>query len=156
MNVRRIALLSIAMLVLLLVCGGCAAGTERFVSHQAGFWNGLWHGLICVITFIIGLFSNSVRMYEPNNVGNLYDLGFLIGAVISLGGCVGSRRRKARVRVCKEIGRSDVSSAEAEERIRRGIKKWLEESDQAEEDWGDIARKVEEKIKRELKDWADE
>ena len=77
MNVRRLRVLALPAALLLLACAGCAAGTERFASAPAGFWNGLWHGFICIVTFVIGLFSESVRMYEPHNVGALYDLGFL-------------------------------------------------------------------------------
>lgn len=59
------------------------------VKH-AGFWAGLWHGLISPITFIISIFNLNVRIYETNNRGRLYDLGFIIGASISFGGS-GSR-----------------------------------------------------------------
>ena len=103
MKIRRLRMLALPAVLLLLACAGCAAGMARFESASAGFWNGLWHGLICVITFVIGLFSDSVRMYEPNNVGALYDLGFLLGAMISLGGGVGhGRRRKAKIFVCRD------------------------------------------------------
>jgi uncharacterized iron-regulated membrane protein len=61
----------------------------------AGFWAGLWHGLICSITFIISLFNRNVHMYEVHNNGGWYDLGFLLGASMSLGGMGrGSRRRR--------------------------------------------------------------
>lgn len=55
-------------------------------ASPAGFWAGLWHGLICVITFIISLFAPGVRMYETHNRGRWYDFGFLIGASITFGG----------------------------------------------------------------------
>ena len=48
-------------------------------ASPAGFWAGFWHGIIAPITFIVGLFYPNVRMYEKNNRGPLYDLGFLIG-----------------------------------------------------------------------------
>lgn len=53
---------------------------------QAGFWAGLWHGLIAPITFIFSLFNLNVRIYETNNTGRWYDFGFLIGISISFGG----------------------------------------------------------------------
>jgi hypothetical protein len=46
---------------------------------------GFWHGLICPLTFVIGLFSSKVRIYETNNNGSWYDFGFLIGASASFG-----------------------------------------------------------------------
>ncbi len=45
----------------------------------AGFWAGLWHGIIAPITLIVGLFYVNVRIYEKNNSGKLYVFGFLIG-----------------------------------------------------------------------------
>lgn len=52
----------------------------------AGFFDGLWHGLILPITFIISLFDSDVRIYEINNSGLWYDFGFVLGASSSLGG----------------------------------------------------------------------
>ena len=156
MNVRRLRWLALPAALLLLVCAGCAAGTARFETAQAGFWNGLWHGLIMVITFVIGLFSDSVRMYEPNNAGALYDLGFILGALITLGGgCGGRRRKKARICVRKDEEWEEIGQR-VEVKVKKGIQKWLDESDPGEENWEEIGRKVEEKIKRELSDWADE
>ena len=59
---------------------------QRPGARPAGFWAGLWHGLICPLTFIISLFTPRVRIYETNNRGRLYDFGFLIGASGALGG----------------------------------------------------------------------
>ncbi len=155
MEVRRLRMLALPAALLLLVCAGCAAGTERFASAPAGFWNGLWHGFILIVTFVISLFSDTVRMYEPNNVGALYDLGFLLGAMICLGGGVGHQgRKKSRVRVRKEKEWEEIG--EVEEKVRKGIRKWLDEPERGEGDWEEIGRKVEERIKRELKEWADE
>ncbi len=156
MKVRRLRMLAFPAALLLLVCAGCAAGTERFASAPAGFWNGLWHGFILIVTFVISLFSENVRMYEPNNVGALYDLGFLLGAMVTLGGGAGHQsRRKAKLLVCKEKEWEDIG-VKVEAKVRKGIRKWLEESERGEGDWEEIGRKVEEKIKRELSDWADE
>lgn len=48
-------------------------------AKPAGFLGGLWHGFIAVITFIISLFNAKVTIWETNNNGRWYDLGFLIG-----------------------------------------------------------------------------
>ena len=48
----------------------------------AGFWLGLWQGLISPITFLISLFNNDVNVYEVNNNGNWYDFGFMLGVAI--------------------------------------------------------------------------
>jgi hypothetical protein len=86
-----------AVLVLFLVSISCAPGNTRFEEKPAGFFAGLWHGLICVITFVIGLFTDKVSMYEVSNSGNWYDFGFLLGAACALGGSgAGSRKKKKR------------------------------------------------------------
>ena len=58
-------------------------------TEPAGFWDGLWHGIIAPITFIVSLFNPDVRIYETNNKGISYDFGFLIG----ISGSVGSSSR---------------------------------------------------------------
>jgi hypothetical protein len=142
------------------VLSGCAAGTERFsIDQPAGFWAGLWHGFIIIITFIWGLFSDTVRMYEPRNVGNLYDLGFILGAMISLGGACGSSRRKKKpcVTVSADFDEKDwdAVASRIETKVKRGIKSWLDESEGT-DDWGKVAADIEARIKRELKNWSEE
>lgn len=88
-------LTSVAIVVLL---SGCA-GPNPLVNTPgdygvAGFWAGLWHGLICFVAFVISLFDRRVHMYEVHNNGVLYNLGYLLGAGASLGGMGrGSGRR---------------------------------------------------------------
>ena len=48
-------------------------------AQAAGFWAGLWHGLISPITFVVSLFSDNVRIYEVHNRGRWYDFGFIMG-----------------------------------------------------------------------------
>jgi hypothetical protein len=55
-------------------------------ARAAGFWAGVWHGLICPITFFVSLFTPNVRIYETQNRGRLYDFGFIIGASGAFGG----------------------------------------------------------------------
>lgn len=69
------------------------AGKEGLV---AGFWMGLWHGLISPITFIISIFSKSTRFYEVHNNGNWYNFGFVLGAGLFLGGGILGRKSKKR------------------------------------------------------------
>ena len=67
MNTRKYRRLMPLLTLLLLLMAACAPGDERFVTGAAGFWAGLWHGLICIVTLIISLFTDSVRMYEVSN-----------------------------------------------------------------------------------------
>ena len=55
-------------------------------ADPAGFFAGLWHGVISPLTFIVSLFDDGVAIYELNNRGGWYDLGFLMG----VGGSWGS------------------------------------------------------------------
>jgi hypothetical protein len=63
-------------------------------AKPAGFWAGVWHGLICPITFLVSLFNPRVRIYETNNRGRLYDFGFLMGASSALGSSGSEARRQ--------------------------------------------------------------
>ena len=94
----------IVIVLALLLLAGCAAGPNELVrtpdakGSVAGFWRGLWNGFISPVTFIISLFNPQVRMYDVHNNGNLYDLGFLLGACIILGGGAGGASSKGRRR----------------------------------------------------------
>lgn len=48
-------------------------------ARPAGFWGGLWHGLIAPITFLISLFVEGVSIYETNNNGRWYEFAFMLG-----------------------------------------------------------------------------
>jgi hypothetical protein len=54
-------------------------------ARPAGFWAGLWHGLICPIAFVVSLFTPNVRLYESHDRGRLYDFGFIIGISSTFG-----------------------------------------------------------------------
>lgn len=93
----------LAAVVVLLALAGCAAGPNTLQGSPdpegdvAGFWLGLWHGIIAPITFIISLFSDTVEMYDVHNNGGWYNFGFLLGVMIIFGGggggtCRGRRR----------------------------------------------------------------
>jgi len=142
----------VLILAIFLFISGCTPGSERFTMEQADFWAGLWHGFICVFTFVIGLFSEGVRMYEVHNVGNWYDLGFIIGALVFLSGGWGSQSKR-----CKSIRERewDEIGEKIEEKVRRGIKSWVDETESKNDDREEIGKKIEEKIKRELRNWVE-
>jgi hypothetical protein len=96
----RRAILAVVLVAMLVALAGCAAhpnplvGTPNDRGEVAGFWRGLWHGIIAPITFIISLFSREVHFYEVHNNGGWYNLGFVIGAGILFGGgFLGGRKR---------------------------------------------------------------
>ncbi len=88
---RRPGLMVLVVLVVLLL-SACAAGanpqqdTAAADGEVAGFWLGLWHGIILPITFVVSLFSDGVGVYEVFNSGGWYDFGFVLGAGVLLGG----------------------------------------------------------------------
>ena len=95
---RAFLVASIVLLCLLLVA--CAAGPNQLAKSAnaqgkvAGFWLGLWHGLIAPVTFVISLFSDTVEMFEVHNNGGWYSFGFLLGMMILLGGGGGGAARR--------------------------------------------------------------
>lgn len=146
----------IGLIILILFFIGCAPNNVRFVSKAAGFWAGLWHGLICIITFIISLFTDSVAIYEVNNTGGWYDFGFVLGIIIGLGhgGLWNPVKKNICFKSSKEKEWEEIGK-KVEQKVRIGIQKWLDETNKEEMDWEEIGKKVEEKIKRELKNWAE-
>jgi hypothetical protein len=97
-TLRLVALVGLVVLV----GTACAAGPNSSVDvpsadgDVAGFWLGLWHGIIVPITFIVSLFSDTVNPYEVHNSGGWYDFGFLFGASMSLGGSGAGARSTRR------------------------------------------------------------
>ena len=95
-----------ALLAVLVALAACTAGPNALTGtpdddgRVAGFWHGLWHGFIALFTFVISLFTDSVRVYEVHNSGNWYNFGFMLGVMAFFGGGGGagrcSRRRESR------------------------------------------------------------
>ena len=97
----RTALLLIGTSLLLAACAAGPNELARSTPDPAGFWLGLWHGLISPITFVISLFSTEVNIYEVHNNGSWYDLGFVLGVACAFGGSggagtAGTRRSRKR------------------------------------------------------------
>lgn len=86
----------VGILALSCVCilTGCAdvQHVSGFQGKSAGFWNGLWHGLILPFSFIGRIFSDDIAIYAVNNTGGWYDFGFLLGAGSTLGGSSAASR----------------------------------------------------------------
>jgi len=101
---RKITVYGLCLIVALaLMAWSCAPGpnaSERTANAEgkiAGFWLGIWHGLISPITFVVSLFTHDVRLYEIHNNGSWYNFGFVIGAGLFLsGGILGRKNRDRR------------------------------------------------------------
>lgn len=91
------------LLVVMFIFSSCLAGPnelEKTVNKDgkiAGFWKGLWHGLVSPITFIVSIFTKDVRFYEVHNTGFWYNFGFVLGAGLFLsGGILGKRKARKK------------------------------------------------------------
>lgn len=99
MNARVLAVIALLGLMALSL-SACAPGPNPLENVTpeggtiAGFWLGLWHGIISPVTFIISIFRSDVRFYEVYNNGLWYNLGFVLGAGIILGGSSSASRRR--------------------------------------------------------------
>jgi hypothetical protein len=55
-------------------------------GRPAGFWLGLWHGIISPITLVASFVTKqNVQIYEVHNEGSLYNLGFFLGILVMPG-----------------------------------------------------------------------
>jgi len=90
------------LIVLAVFMTACVAGPNPMEKkadsegETAGFFKGLWHGLIAPITFIISLFTRNIRFYEVFNNGFWYNFGFVIGAGLFLSGGILGRGKKKK------------------------------------------------------------
>ena len=146
--------LILVLFVLLLT--SCTAGDPQFTQdNPAGFWYGLWHGMIAVISLIIHIFNENVSVYELNNTGGWYDFGFLLGVISIWGGSshvtCKSAADKKRQQEWDEIG------DKVEMKVMHKLKEWAddEEGTDSDKDWDEICEKVEKKLKRKIREWAD-
>lgn len=91
-----------SVLLIALVFAACTPGANDQLGNAdsygavAGFWRGLWHGLIIVFTFVVSLFTDQVSIYEVHNNGAWYNAGYLLGAMIALGGSSHGATRRSR------------------------------------------------------------
>jgi len=138
--------------LLLILVASCAPGNARYgidTGRPANFWAGLWHGLIIIVTFIVSLFTKDVGIYESNNVGWGYNLGFILGCCMSLGAGARSscRRKKRRETDWDKVGREIGDS------IKEGLASWRQQERpaDADQDWDELGRKIEERIREEMK-----
>ena len=97
---RKIFALTMIIAMILLL-SSCAPGPNRLKKtpnaqgEVAGFWLGVWHGLIAPLTFIVSLFHDKVGIYDVHNSGNWYNFGFVLGAGLFLsGGILGHKKKK--------------------------------------------------------------
>ena len=88
------------LLMALITFAGCIPGDGKHTPDKpAGFFWGIWHGWIAPISLIWGLFNPEIRVYEHQNIGWWYDLGFYIAIISGFGGISFSRNRRKKTGV---------------------------------------------------------
>ena len=69
---------------------------KRTSENPAGFFSGIWHGWVAPLSLVFGIFNGNIRVYEVNNTGWWYDLGFYMAIISGFGGISLSRKKFKR------------------------------------------------------------
>jgi hypothetical protein len=81
------------VMLLAVAVSGCAHQPPSALPGVPGFFSGLLHGLLILVSLVGSIFTD-VRVYAFPNSGFFYDLGFVIGASAILGGGAHTARRR--------------------------------------------------------------
>lgn len=82
----------IILLFVILLTSFTSCAPSGYESSAAGFFSGIWHGIIIVFSLIGKLFGADIGIYAEHNTGFTYWLGFIIG-IGGLGGGGSAARR---------------------------------------------------------------
>ena len=81
-----------------LTLAACVAKQTGTTVNPAapGFLEGVWHGFIFPIAWIVSLFTDDIAVYAVPNNGGWYDFGYFIGIVfLGVGAFAAAGRRRA-------------------------------------------------------------
>ena len=96
MKKQTLIIISVSILFVLLVSSCVPGGGTNTPKNPAGFFWGIWHGWIAPVSLIWGFFEHNVRIYEVNNTGWWYDLGFYISIIAGFGGISFIRKKSQK------------------------------------------------------------
>lgn len=87
-------LIVVLLILALFSLVSCVPGDGRNTMEEPGhlLW-GIWHGWIAPISLIISIFRDNASIYEINNTGFWYDLGFYAAIIGGFGSLTLSRKR---------------------------------------------------------------
>ena len=74
------ATLLLTALAATLALSACAQ--QAATAVDPGFLEGLWHGFIFPVAWVISLFKSDVAIYAVPNDGGWYDFGYFLGIVV--------------------------------------------------------------------------
>jgi hypothetical protein len=96
-EMKRKVIVIATLLIVIMLTSACVPMDGTYTEdNPAGFWWGLWHGMIWFITFFMGVFTGGrYTIYEAFNTGWGYNLGFLIGIGVIFGGSSATVRRES-------------------------------------------------------------
>ena len=79
-----------------LTVAACVAKQSMSAVNPAapGFLEGVWHGFIFPIAWIVSLFTDDIAVYQVPNNGGWYDFGYFIGICFLGVGARSSKRRR--------------------------------------------------------------
>lgn len=96
---RKHILILCSLLLLLILATSCVPGSgSSTAKNPAGFFWGIWHGWVAPISLIWGFFEPNIRIYEINNTGWWYDLGYYISIISGFGGISFFRRKRQQIK----------------------------------------------------------
>ena len=96
----KIAALTLVLLSLVILAG-CAPGPNNMQGTPgdkgtvAGFWLGVWQGLIAPFVLVASLFKSGLNIYEVHNTGSWYNFGYVFGLACFFGGSGNRARRRS-------------------------------------------------------------
>lgn len=94
---KRYAKWIVLVMLLALSLSSCMPGDGRNNAEKpAGFFMGVWHGWIAPVSLVAHFFNRSLRIYETNNTGWWYDLGFYMAIISGFGGLALGRKKQRR------------------------------------------------------------
>jgi hypothetical protein len=82
----------VILVIIFLTClSSCAP--KGYESDKAGFFSGVWHGIIIFFSLIGKLLGRDIGIYAEHNTGFTYWLGFIIGIGVFGSGSNSARRQ---------------------------------------------------------------
>ena len=91
---RRLATAGLLLAVVLLFSSCLPGDGKNSADKPANFLMGIWHGWVAPVSVIAGIFKGNIRVYEVNNSGWWYDLGFYMAIISGFGGITLSRKAR--------------------------------------------------------------
>ena len=90
---KRTRLLVVSVAILALTACIAKQSSAAVVPNGPGFLEGVLHGFIFPVAWIVSLFTDKIAVYAVPNNGGMYNFGYFIGVVFLGVGARSSRRR---------------------------------------------------------------